>query len=272
MFMTEVGIFMDFEFVIVPSNRTPIHFRSPYSALIPLLALLTDRLRLPSKKEPVLVLKCEPHVLREGGKEVIDGLSITFSEPMFQGENYTDPPFIYPLVLGEWKWLNKYTLYFKARTRFAGSTTYTVTIPAGTRSLVRNVLEMDYEYCFSTTTPIVLATYPPISISEGEGQENCYSRYQKYVPLSTFPIIFLYFDQLVDPHNVLSSLRVTSEDLVTKEIEKLEMVFEVLTGQRFVESWESYSKIEESGQSILSDLEKPVLGGERTQELELGDS
>lgn len=81
------------------------------------------------------------------------------------------------------------------------------------------------------------------------------------MPLSTFPTLFLHFDQLVNVKQVFQNLEVAVEDTDSKlpvEVEEgiwtylcddfhLADSFEVLLGDKFDETWAAYSMIKEAG-------------------------
>ena len=69
---------------------------------------------------------------------VAPNISITFSKPMVPLTSHTTlaaqnvPALVTPELSGEWYWMGTQTLFFQPTVRLAGSTRYTVEVPAGT--------------------------------------------------------------------------------------------------------------------------------------------
>lgn len=80
-------------------------------------------------------------------------LAVTFSDDMLPLGGKRDGTAIVqitPAVKGEFTWRGNRTLAFKPETRFLYSTTYTASIPAGTRSLAGKILTREIRWQWST--------------------------------------------------------------------------------------------------------------------------
>lgn len=97
---------------------------------------------------------------------VATDLSVTFSQPMVAIGSQSDasktvPVKLEPEAKGRWRWLGTKTIIFDADKRFPMSSTFTVTIPAGIRSLDGAVLDKDVSWTFTTPT-VSLASFRPV--------------------------------------------------------------------------------------------------------------
>ncbi len=131
----------------------------------------------------------------EGEVPLAPELSITFSQPMVAVTSQDDAASVQPVVLkpqpkGKWRWIGTRTIVFDPEIRFPQATTYTVTVPAGTKSATGETLAAPKTFTFETPTAKLLSSLP----ASGPQQLD--------VP------IFLMFDQKVDPQAVLAKLRV----------------------------------------------------------------
>ncbi|MBC7236434.1 MAG: hypothetical protein H5T69_11390, partial [Chloroflexi bacterium] len=95
-----------------------------------------------------------------------------------------------PLPEGRWRWLGTRTLMFEPTTRFPMATEYTAVVPAGTRSETGGTLAEEVRWQFRTPPPQVQASYPTGG------------------PHVREPLLFVAFDQRIDPDAVLSTVTV----------------------------------------------------------------
>lgn len=142
----------------------------------------------------------------EGAIAIAPFLQVTFNQPMIflgtieQLSAEDVPVTITPQLTGEWKWLGTKTLTFEykgesgdpAVDRFPMATEYTVEIPEGTTSAIGGVLKEAVRWTFLTPPASVRITYP------GAG------------PQSRDPLMFVGFDQLIDPEAVLNTITVVA--------------------------------------------------------------
>lgn len=136
----------------------------------------------------------------EGEVTLAPMLSVTFSQPMVavssQEEAATRVPVtITPQPKGKWRWLGTQTLIFQPEAeggRLPMATVYTISIPAGTKSALGNALPTAKTFTFATPPPTLKASYP-----SGESQPRD-------------PLMFLAFDQRIDPARILERLKLVS--------------------------------------------------------------
>lgn len=147
----------------------------------------------PSK--PLEVLRYAP----EGEIPIAPFVSITFNQPMIPLGTLSDlksqevPVKIEPSLPGTWRWLGTNTLTFEYDStlidRLPKATSYRVTVPAGIKSVSGEALEKEVTWTFTTPAPVLTSKYP-------EG-----------IPQPLDPLIFLEFDQRIDPAAVLKTIR-----------------------------------------------------------------
>lgn len=145
---------------------------------------------------PLEVLRYSP----EGEIPLAPFVSVTFNQPMVPLGTLSDlaaeavPITIEPSLPGTWRWLGTKTLTFEYDSelidRLPKATIFRVTVPAGTRSAAGGVLSRAVEWTFSTPPPKVTATYP------------------QDTPQPVDPLIFIAFDQRIDPAAVLDTIQV----------------------------------------------------------------
>ncbi len=142
----------------------------------------------------------------EGEINLAPFLQVTFNQPMVPLGTLEElsalevPVTITPQLPGVWKWLGTKTLTFEYRPeagdpevdRFPMATEYTVEIPEGTRSAVGGELPRTVRWSFSTPPPTVRISHP----TGGPHPRN--------------PIVFIAFDQRIDPDAVLATIEVTA--------------------------------------------------------------
>src|SRR5919106_1291391 len=104
-----------------------------------------------------------------------------------------------PQPPGKWRWLGTKTLIFDPQDRFPMATTYRVTVPAGTRAANGSTLSTEKSWSFTTPPLTVKASYP----SKDNNQPRD-------------ALMFIEFDQRIDPAAVLKAIRVTSASRILK--------------------------------------------------------
>lgn len=166
-----------------------------------------EQLQAPNVKTgPLEVVRYQP----TGDVPIAPELSITFSQPMVAVTSQEQaaqnvPVQLTPNVQGNWRWLGTNTLLLDSKTRFPMATTYTARVPAGTKSATGGTLAKDITWTFSTPPPVVKSKYP-------EGG-----------PYKRDMIMFVTFDQTVNPEAVLKTVKVSANGrpiavrLATKE-------------------------------------------------------
>ena len=133
----------------------------------------------------------------EGEVALAPDLSVTFSQPMVAVGSQEDaakyaPVELVPQVEGRWRWLGTRTLMFDTDKRFPMATQFTARVPAGTRAANGQTLAKDAVWTFTTPPPKVEQMFP-------SGQ---------VMPRNA--LIFVSFDQSIDPASVLKTTSVTS--------------------------------------------------------------
>jgi len=127
-------------------------------------------------------------------------LVATFSHPMVAASSHADvashnlPVRLDPEPPGRWRWIDTRTLLFKSDPRFPMATQYNAVVHAGTRSAMGGVLQEEFTWAFSTPPPQVEHFWP----SDG--------------PQDLEPVLFLRFDQKIDPGRVMARVRLTGGD------------------------------------------------------------
>jgi len=151
----------------------------------------------------------------EGEIPLAPFLNVTFNQPMVPLATLEElsaldvPVTIEPALPGTWRWIGTKTLTFEfddeTIDRFPMATEYVATIPAGTESATGNVLAEAVTWTFQTPAPQIQRFYP------------------EFEPQPQDPIIFIAFDQQIDPEAVLETISVTASreqfelSLVTQE-------------------------------------------------------
>ena len=143
---------------------------------------------------PLEVLRVAP----DGEVPLAPQLSVTFSQPMVavtsQDEAAQNVPVqLSPQPPGRWRWVGTKTLLFVPEGRFAMATTYKVTVPAGTKSANGNLLASAKSWTFATPPPQVKNFYP-----QGDS-------------VARDTLIFVEFDQRIDPAAVLNTIKVLGQ-------------------------------------------------------------
>ncbi|HKQ99685.1 MAG TPA: alpha-2-macroglobulin family protein [Pyrinomonadaceae bacterium] len=143
---------------------------------------------------PLEVLRFSP----EGDVPLAPQLSITFSQPMVAVTSNDElaagavPVQLTPQPAGKWRWVGTKTLLFVPDGRFAMATTYSATVPAGTKSANGGTLQAAKTWTFVTPPPQVKSSYP-----------------NSYTPVARDALMFLEFDQRINPAAVLSTIKVS---------------------------------------------------------------
>ena len=139
----------------------------------------------------------------EGEVPLADRVSLTFSQPMVAVTGQEDaaarvPVTLSPNVPGKWRWLGTQTLIFDAGSgkRLPMATEFSVSIPAGTKSVTGGVLANAQSFTFKTPA-VRLLSYGPQNNSVGQRRD---------------PLIWLSFDQKIDPDAVLKTVKVLADD------------------------------------------------------------
>ncbi len=145
---------------------------------------------------PLKVLRFSP----EGEIPIAPFISVTFNQPMVPLGTLGDlaeadvPLKIEPSMPGTWRWLGTKTLTFEYDSalidRLPKATEFTLTVPAGTKSINGGVLAEAVTWTLKTPPPTIVASYPINSSA----------------PLD--PIFFIAFDQRIDPAEVLKTIKV----------------------------------------------------------------
>lgn len=166
---------------------------------------------------PLTVLRRAP----EGEVPMAPHLSVTFSQPMVAVTSQeeaakTVPVKLTPTPPGSWRWLGTKTLLFQPDPRFPMATRYTVEVPAGTRSATGGSLGAATAWTFSTPAAKLQSWWP---YEDGSWRRGVAGNPQ---PLD--PLVFLGFDQRVDPAAVLGKLKLVGGEPVDLRLATAEEV------------------------------------------------
>ncbi len=127
----------------------------------------------------------------EGDVPMVPNVSLTFSAPMVAVTSHDDvaktkPASLTPEPPGRWEWLGTQTLVYKPIDRMPMATDYTVTVPQGTKSATGASLAEPVSWKFST---------PAVTVKRSQPQGQT----------SLEPLMFVEFDQAIDPNGVLAT-------------------------------------------------------------------
>ncbi len=163
----------------------------------------------PTTAPPPVVAVSAVEVLRyapEGDVTLAPNLNVTFNQPMVALTGLGDlaaqsvPVELSPQPAGKWRWIGTKTLAFEPRAtettgtaRLPMATKYTVEIPAGTASAGGGKLTKTVTWTFTTPPPEIKTSYP----NDG--------------PHPLEPVMFVAFDQSIDPAAVLTKIEVKAE-------------------------------------------------------------
>src|SRR5262249_9121924 len=143
---------------------------------------------------PLEVVRYAP----EGDVPLAPHLTVTFSQPMVSLTSVEDaaaravPVLLSPEPPGRWRWIGTKTLLFEPQHRFPMATRYSVEVPATAKSASGETLKSPKKWTFATPPPVVKTSYP----NSGPQRRD--------------QIMFVEFDQRIDPTSVLGNLRVRS--------------------------------------------------------------
>ncbi|MEW5800061.1 MAG: Ig-like domain-containing protein [Bacteroidota bacterium] len=118
-------------------------------------------------------------------------ITVTFSEPMVPlqeapHDELTGPLKINPPVVGRYRWQGTSTLSFLPQKNLPYASAYTVTIPAGVKSVSGKKLKENFEWRFVTPLPTVISTTP----------------YDKQTSVELDHMISISFNQRINPFQV----------------------------------------------------------------------
>jgi len=145
--------------------------------------------------KPLEVLRWSP----EGDVTDVPQVQVTFSQPMVPVTGLAEiaaadaPVQLTPDAAGRWRWISATTLVFEPESPLAKGTHYQLVVPAGATSALGGTLERDHRFSFKTQPPRVTQIWP------GGGDRS---------PRS--PMIFLTFDQRIDPGQVAPLVEVSA--------------------------------------------------------------
>jgi len=144
---------------------------------------------------PLTILRHSP----DGDVALAPNVSVTFSHPMVEVTSQAAlaarqvPVTITPQPsAGEWRWLGTRTVVFDSGTRLPMATDYVVDIPAGTTSVTGARFDRAERFRFSTPPPKIATAWPKDETAVND------------------PVMFVSFDQRIDPAAVLRTITVTA--------------------------------------------------------------
>ena len=172
----------------------------------------------PKAAGPLEVLRFAP----EGEVPLAPQLSITFSQPMVAVTSNDDlaaqevPVKLAPQPPGKWRWVGTKTLLFVPDGRFPMATQYTATVNAETKSANGGSFPATKTWSFATPTPTIKSSYPYSPTPVGRDQ-----------------LMFVEFDQRIDPVAVLNTIKATggSTQLKLRLATPEEIVADKIVGQ-----------------------------------------
>jgi uncharacterized protein YfaS (alpha-2-macroglobulin family) len=135
----------------------------------------------------------------EGEIPLAPQLSVTFSQPMMAVTSNDDlaaqdvPVRLTPQPPGKWRWVGTKTLLYVPEGRMPMATEFSATVPAGTKSAQGGTLAATKTWTFATPPPQLKTSYP-------------YSG----TPVARDALMFIEFDQRIDPVAVLATIKVSS--------------------------------------------------------------
>ncbi|HVF44015.1 MAG TPA: DUF6049 family protein [Pyrinomonadaceae bacterium] len=154
-----------------------------------------------SRRAPDADAGGELRVLRyspQGEVPLAPQLSVTFSQPMVAVTSQDEaarsvPVQMSPRTPGRWRWLGTKTLVFDPEgQRLPMATEFNVSIPAGTRAAAGGSTNANVTWKFSTPAPKLVNKYPADTAARRDA------------------VIFLAFDQRIEPAAVLRTVRVSA--------------------------------------------------------------
>lgn len=192
---------------------------------------------------PLQVLRYSP----EGDVPLAPSLSVTFSQPMItissQEEAAANVPVqLTPQLSGKWRWIGTNTLLFEPQVRFPMATRYSATVPAGTKSLNGGQTNSNVTWTFATPPPTVKQQYPADN-SQGVARDT---------------LMFIEFDQRVDPTDVLKNIKVRAEGteiptrLATKEEIEADSTVKDRVENAEKDRWLAFRAVDQTGATKLA--------------------
>ncbi len=158
----------------------------------------SDVTRPQADSGPLEVLRYSP----EGEIPLAPFINITFNQPMVALTSLEDlaaeevPVIVEPAIPGTWRWLGTKTLNFEHDStqidRLPKATEYQVTVPSGTTSAIGGVLAESVQWTFTTPPPQITNKYP------------------SDIPQPREPLIFIHFDQRIEPRAVLTTIQLSA--------------------------------------------------------------
>lgn len=147
----------------------------------------------PFARQGVIASMLSPQILPAGEVRMESTIRVRFQDAMVPldklAEHHEAMATISPPVEGTWRWLDTHVAEFTAKDqRLAQATEYTVTVPAGTKSLDGAVLQVPQVQTFQTPPPAIRSIYPYGIRNDGA--------------------IGVVFDQRVDPNKLIEKLHV----------------------------------------------------------------
>lgn len=189
----------------------------------------------------------------EGELGLAPHLTVTFSQPMVAVTSIADlaasqiPVKLTPQPRGKWRWLGTKTLIFEPEGRFLMATNYSVEVPAGTKSATGNALAAAKRWTFAT---------PPVKIK---------SSYPTGGPHHRNPVMFIEFDQRIDPAKMLKAIQLTAGAVSWKlRLASTEEIASDDVASRFVKAAEA--------NRWLAFRAEPMIGANAEQPLPAGTS
>ena len=235
---------------IDPADQQPFAFRE--RSLPPSLTGKTINVAFPTTENISApeVSVGELRVLRyspEGDVPLAPNLSVTFSQAMIAVSSQEEaaanvPVQLSPQLQGKWRWVGTNTLLFEPHVRFPMATRYSATVPAGTKSQNGGQTTGDVTWTFTTPPPTIKQKYP-----ENNGQS-----------LARDTLIFLEFDQRVDPTEVLKNIKVRADGteistrLATKEEIEADSTLKYRIENAEKDRWLAFRAVDQAGATTLA--------------------
>lgn len=204
----------------------------------------TENLAAPETSVGALrVLRYSP----EGDVPLAPNLSVTFSHPMIAVSSQEEaaanvPVKLSPQIPGKWRWVGTNTLLFEPHVRFPMATRYSATVPAGTRSHDGGQTASDATWTFTTPPPTIERKYPEDK-SQSQARDT---------------LMFIEFDQRVDPTVVLRNIKVRAEGteistrLATKEEIEADLTLKDRIKNAEKDRWLAFRAVDQAGATKLA--------------------
>ncbi|HWT03872.1 MAG TPA: DUF6049 family protein, partial [Pyrinomonadaceae bacterium] len=192
---------------------------------------------------PLEVLRFSP----EGEVPLAPQMSITFSQPMVAVTSVDDlaaqdvPVRLSPQPPGKWRWVGTRTLLYAPDNRLPMATEFTATVPAGTKSANGGTIAAEKTWKFATPPPRVKSSYP-----------------SSYTPTARDQLMFVEFDQRVDPAAVLRTIKVNGGSgelrvrLATEQEIAADKVVSQLAKSAEAGRWLAFRAVTETGETATA--------------------